>query len=196
MSAAKSLRLCGKGGTVMSRIGRAPITVPTGVEIDISDANIVTIKGPKGTLVREIDPDIKITVDNSVMNVTRPSDMPRHRSMHGLSRTLLNNMIVGVTDGYKKELDIVGVGFRAIKEGKKLVMNLGYSHQVIIEETDSIAIDVPAPNKVIISGIDKQEVGQVAADIRKKRPPEPYKGKGIRYATEVVRRKEGKTGAK
>ena len=180
----------------MSRIGRAPITIPAGVEVSVSDANVVTVKGPKGTLEREINPEISIKIDSNVINVTRPSDIPRHRSLHGLSRTLLNNMVVGVTDGFKKELDIVGVGFRAIKEGKKLVMNLGYSHQVIVEETDSISIDVPAPNKVIISGIDKQEVGQFAADIRKKKPPEPYKGKGIKYADEVVRRKEGKTGAK
>jgi len=180
----------------MSRIGRNPITIPAGVDVAISDDNIVTIKGPKGTLERAICPEITIDVDGATINVTRPSDIPRHRSLHGLSRTLVHNMVVGVTDGFKKELDINGVGFRAIKEGKKLVMNLGYSHQVIVEETDSIAIDVPAPNKIIISGINKQEVGQFAADIRKKRPPEPYKGKGIKYANEVIRRKEGKTGAK
>ena len=180
----------------MSRIGRTPITIPAGVDINISDANVITVKGPKGTLERTISPEIGINIDGAVINVTRPSDMPRHRSLHGLSRSLINNMVVGVTDGYKKELDINGVGFRATKEGKKLVMNLGFSHQVIIEENDSISIDVPAPNKVIISGIDKQEVGQFAADIRKKRPPEPYKGKGIKYVDEVVRRKEGKTGVK
>jgi len=180
----------------MSRIGRTPISIPPGVEVKVSEDNVVTIKGPKGTLERAISPDIAVSVDGTVLNVTRPTDAPKHRSMHGLSRSLLNNMVVGVTDGFKKELDISGVGFRAIKEGKKLVMNLGFSHQVIIEETDSITIDVPAANKVIISGIDKQEVGQFAADIRKKRPPEPYKGKGIRYSNEVVRRKEGKTGVK
>jgi len=180
----------------MSRIGRTPINVPAGVDIKISESNVVTVKGPKGTLERAISPEISVDIDGSVMNVTRPSDVPRHRSLHGLSRSLVNNMVVGVTDGFKKELDINGVGFRAIKEGNKLVMNLGYSHQVIVEETDSIAIEVPAPNKIIISGIDKQEVGQFAADIRKKRPPEPYKGKGIKYSYEVVRRKEGKTGAK
>ena len=180
----------------MSRIGRTPITIPAGVDVKVSDANVVTVKGPKGTLEREISSEIKVEIDGAVINVTRPTDNPVHRSIHGLSRSLLNNMIVGVTDGFKKELDIVGVGFRATKEGKKLVMNLGYSHQVIIDETDSIKIDVPAPNKVIISGIDKQEVGQFAADVRKKRPPEPYKGKGIKYVDEVVRRKEGKTGAK
>ena len=181
----------------MSRIGRTPINIPPGVEIKISDNNAVTVKGPKGTLERVISPEIGISVDGAVINVTRGTDSPGHRSLHGLSRSLLNNMVVGVTDGFKKELDISGVGFRATKEGKKLIMNLGYSHQVIIEETDRISIDVPAQNKVVISGIDKQEVGQFAADVRKKRPPEPYKGKGIRYTDEVVRRKEGKkAGAK
>ena len=180
----------------MSRIGRTPITIPAGVDVKVSETNVVTVKGPKGTLERAITPEIGVTIDGAMINVTRPSDMPRHRSLHGLSRSLINNMVVGVTDGFKKELDINGVGFRATKEGKKLVMNLGFSHQVIVEETDSITIDVPAPNKVIISGINKQEVGQFAADVRKKRPPEPYKGKGIKYADEVVRRKEGKTGVK
>ena len=180
----------------MSRIGRTPISIPPGVEIKVSDTNVVTVKGPKGTLERTIAPDIGISVDATAINVTRPSDAPKHRSLHGLSRSLVNNMVVGVTDGFKKELEINGVGFRAVKEGKKLVMNLGFSHQVIIEETDSISIDVPAANRVIISGIDKQEVGQFAADIRKKRPPEPYKGKGVKYIDEVIRRKEGKTGAK
>ena len=180
----------------MSRIGRTPIAIPAGVEISVSEANIVSVKGPKGKLERAISPEISVSVDGAFINVTRSSDMPRHRSLHGLSRSLVNNMVVGVTDGFKKELDINGVGFRAVKEGKKLVMNLGFSHQVIVEETSSIAIAVPAPNKVIISGIDKQEVGQFAADIRKKRPPEPYKGKGVKYSYEVVRRKEGKTGAK
>ena len=180
----------------MSRIGRTPITIPAGVDIKISDENVVTVKGPKGTLESEISPEIMVSVDGAIINITRPTDAPKHRSLHGLSRSLINNMVVGVTDGFKKELDINGVGFRAVKEGKKLIMNLGYSHQVIIEETDSINIDVPAVNKVIVSGIDKQAVGQFAADIRKKRPPEPYKGKGIKYSTEVVRRKEGKTGAK
>ena len=180
----------------MSRIGRTPITVPKGVEIAISEMNVVTVKGPKGTLERTIDPSISVNLEGEVVTVARESDAPIYRSLHGLSRSLLNNMVVGVTDGFKKELDIVGVGLRATKEGKKLVMNLGYSHQVIVEETDSISIEVPAPNKIIISGIDKQEVGQFAADVRKKRPPEPYKGKGIKYANEVVRRKEGKTGVK
>ena len=180
----------------MSRIGRNPISIPAGVDVKITEDNVVTVKGPKGTLENAISPDVSISVEGNVISVVRKSDEPVYRSLHGLSRTLINNMVVGVTDGFKKELDINGVGYRAAKEGKKLVMNLGYSHQVIVEETDSIAIDVPSPNKIIISGINKQEVGQFAADIRKKRPPEPYKGKGIKYADEVIRRKEGKTGAK
>ena len=180
----------------MSRIGKTPITIPAGVEVKVSETNIVTVKGPKGTLEKAINPGIGIQVDDTVINVTRSSDTPAERSLHGLYRTLIANMVTGVTAGYKKELDIVGVGLRAAKEGKKLVMNLGFSHQVVVEETDSISIDVPSPNKVIISGIDKQEVGQFAADVRKKRPPEPYKGKGVRYTDEVVRLKVGKTGAK
>ena len=179
----------------MSRIGRAPIMIPDGVEINISDTNLVTIKGPKGTLEQEINPVIGIEIDNSTMSITRKSDIPSHRSLHGLSRTLINNMVIGVTTGFTKELDIVGVGFRATKEGNRLVMNLGFSHQIIVEETDSVSIEVPAPNKIILSGIDKQKIGQFAADIRKRRPPEPYKGKGIRYTNEVVRRKVGKTGS-
>jgi large subunit ribosomal protein L6 len=180
----------------MSRIGRSPITLPAGVTVDISESNVVTVKGPNGTLSRQISPSIKVGVDGAVVNVTRASDEAPQRSLHGLSRSLVNNMVVGVTEGFKKELDVSGVGYRAAKEGKKLVMNLGYSHQVIVEETDAIKIDVPAPNKIIISGIDKQAVGQFAADVRKRRPPEPYKGKGIKYVDEVIRRKEGKTGAK
>lgn len=180
----------------MSRIGRTPIAIPAGVEVNITDANVVTVKGPKGVLETTLKPEIKVSVDGGFVNVTRPTDDPKHRSLHGLSRTLVANMIDGVTKGYKKELDVSGVGYRVTKEGSKLVMNLGYSHQVIIEETKDIKIDVPAPNKIIVSGIDKQAVGQFAADVRKKRPPEPYKGKGIKYANEVVRRKEGKTGVK
>jgi len=180
----------------MSRIGRAPITIPAGVEVKISESNLVTVKGPKGTLEQVIAPDIEIEVEGTTLNVSRPTDTPKHRSMHGLSRTLINNMIIGVTEGFKKELDINGVGYRATMEGNKLVMNLGYSHQVIIESIDGISIEVPATNKIIISGINKQVVGQFAADIRKKRPPEPYMGKGIKYANEVIRRKEGKTGVK
>jgi len=180
----------------MSRIGRAPITIPAGVDVKISDENHVIIKGPKGTLEQTINPEIKIGMEGTAINLTRPTDAPRHRSLHGLSRTLINNMMIGVTDGFKKELDINGVGYRATKEGNKLIMNLGYSHQVIIEEIDGISVEVPAPNKVIISGINKQVVGQFAADVRKRRPPEPYMGKGIKYADEVIRRKEGKTGVK
>ena len=180
----------------MSRIGKNPINVPVGVDVQVAQDNIVTVKGPKGTLSQQISPDITVSQDAGILSISRASDVPKHRSLHGLSRTLVNNMVVGVTEGYKKELDINGVGFRAAKEGKKLVMNLGYSHQIIIEETDGIAIEVPSPNKVIISGIDKQAVGQFAADVRKSRPPEPYKGKGIKYSDEVVRRKEGKSGVK
>ena len=180
----------------MSRIGRAPITVPAGVDVKITEDNVIIVKGPKGTLEQPISSEIKIGLDDGTLSLSRASDAPRHRSLHGLSRTLVNNMVVGVTDGFKKELDINGVGYRAAKEGKKLVMNLGYSHQVIIDEIDGITVDVPAQNKIIISGIDKQVVGQFAADIRKKRPPEPYMGKGIKYADEVIRRKEGKTGVK
>ncbi len=180
----------------MSRIGKMPITVPAGVEINIAEGNVVTVKGPKGTLTRAFHPNMKITVDGAVATVARPNDEKENKSLHGLSRTLLNNMIVGVTEGYKKELEVNGVGYRVAKDGNKLVMNIGYSHQVIMEEKNGVTIEVPAPNKIIVSGIDKQSVGQFAAEVREKRPPEPYKGKGIRYAGEVVRRKEGKTGGK
>ncbi|MDR0863152.1 MAG: 50S ribosomal protein L6 [Oscillospiraceae bacterium] len=180
----------------MSRIGKTPIALPAGVQLSVDEGNVVTVQGPKGTLTQAISPLINVAVDGAVINVTRKTEETQARSLHGLSRTLVANMVTGVTDGFKKELDINGVGYRATKDGKKLVMNLGYSHQVIVEEADGIAIDVPAPNKVVISGIDKQAVGQFAADVRKKRPPEPYKGKGIKYANEVIRRKEGKTGAK
>ncbi len=179
----------------MSRIGRAPITVPAGVEVKV-EGNLVTVKGPKGTLSREIAAQMTVAQEGNVITVTRPNDEKENRSLHGLTRTLINNMVVGVTEGFKKELDVNGVGYRVAKEGKKLVMNIGFSHQVIVEETDDIQIDVPNPNKIVILGIDKQKVGQFAADVRKKRPPEPYKGKGIKYADEVIRRKEGKTGAK
>ena len=180
----------------MSRIGKMPITVPAGVEINVAEGNVVTVKGPKGTLTRAFHPNMIIAVDGSVATVSRPNEEKMNKSLHGLSRTLLNNMVVGVTTGYSKELEINGVGYRAAKEGKKLVLNIGYSHNVVMEENDDIAIEVPAPNKVIISGIDKQKVGQFAAEVRGKRPPEPYKGKGIKYSTEVIRRKEGKAGGK
>ena len=189
------MHLCGKGVVItMSRIGRSPITIPAGVEVTVSDSNLVTVKGPKGTLSETLFPEVKVNIEGSVLTVTRESDAPNCRSLHGLSRTLINNMVTGVSDGFKVELEINGVGYRAAKEGNKLVLNIGYSHQVFVEETDSITIDVPAQNKIVINGIDKQAVGQFAADIRKKRPPEPYKGKGIKYANEVIRRKEGKTG--
>ncbi len=180
----------------MSRIGKMPITVPAGVEINITADNVVTVKGPKGTLTSTFNPNMKITVDGGVATVTRPNDEKQNRSLHGLTRTLLNNMVEGVTKGFSKELEVNGVGYRVQKEGKKLVMNLGYSHPVVMEENDDITIEAPTPNKIIISGIDKQKVGQFAAEVRGKRPPEPYKGKGIKYTTEVIRRKEGKTGGK
>ena len=180
----------------MSRIGRAPITVPAGVEISIADNNVVTVKGPKGTLTQQFNANMALAMDNGVLTVTRPNDAKENRALHGLTRTLINNMIVGVTEGFKKELDVNGVGYRVAKEGDKLVMNLGFSHQVIMEEKDGITIEVPGPNKIIISGADKQKVGQFAAEVREKRPPEPYKGKGIKYTDEVIRRKAGKTGGK
>ena len=180
----------------MSRIGKMPITIPAGVEVSVKDGNEVTVKGPKGTLTRTCHPDMIIKVEGAVMTVERPDDEKEHRSLHGLTRTLLHNMVVGVTEGFKKELDVNGVGYRVAKQGSQLVMNLGYSHQVFVDEIDGITIDAPAPNKIIISGIDKQAVGQFAAEVRGKRPPEPYKGKGIKYTDEVIRRKEGKTGAK
>ena len=180
----------------MSRIGRAPIAIPAGVEIKVEDNNVVTVKGPKGSLTQQFNPNMAIAIEDGVLHVTRPNDAKENRALHGLTRTLLHNMVVGVTDGYKKELDVNGVGYRVAKEGNKLVMNLGYSHQVFVDEIDGITIDAPTANKIVISGIDKQVVGQFAAEVRGKRPPEPYKGKGIKYTTEVVRRKEGKTGGK
>ena len=180
----------------MSRIGRMPITVPAGVTVSIADGNVVTVKGPKGELTRALRPEMIIKQEGNTITVDRPSDDKLHRSLHGLTRTLLNNMIIGVTDGFKKELDVDGVGYRVAKEGKNLVMNLGFSHQVIVPEIEGITIDVPGPNKIVVSGCDKQTVGQFAAEIREKRPPEPYKGKGIKYTDEVIRRKVGKTGAK
>ena len=180
----------------MSRIGRAPISIPAGVEIKVEDNNVVTVKGAKGTLTQQFNANMAIAMDNGVLTVTRPNDAKENRALHGLTRTLINNMIVGVTEGYKKELDVNGVGYRVSKEGKNLVMNLGYSHPVTMPEVDGITIEVPGPNKIIIHGCDKQKVGQFAAEVREKRPPEPYKGKGIKYVDEVIRRKAGKTGAK
>ena len=180
----------------MSRIGKAPITVPAGVEITVSENNHITVKGPKGTLERTIVPQMKLSTENGVLTVERPDDSKENRSLHGLSRTLINNMVVGVTQGFEKKLEINGVGYRAVKDGKNLVMNLGYSHQIVIPETEDIQIDVPDANHIVIKGIDKQKVGQFAAEVRGKRPPEPYKGKGVKYDYEVIRRKEGKTGTK
>ena len=180
----------------MSRIGRAPITVPAGVEVKVDENNHITVKGPKGTLERDLVPQMKVEIDAGVIHVTRPNDEKENRALHGLTRTLVANMVTGVTNGFSKTLEINGVGYRASKEGKKLVLNIGYSHQVDVEEIDGITIDVPNPNTVVINGIDKQVVGQFAADVRAKRPPEPYKGKGIKYSDEVVRHKVGKTGAK
>ena len=180
----------------MSRIGRAPISLPNNVEVTLGEGNLVTVKGPKGTLTQKLSEKMTLTQEGNVIHVTRPNDEKENRALHGLTRTLLNNMVVGVTEGYKKELDVNGVGYRVAKEGKKLTMNIGYSHPVVMEETDGITIEVPSPNKIIISGCDKQQVGQFAAEVREKRPPEPYKGKGIKYTDEVIRRKAGKTGAK
>ena len=177
----------------MSRIGRMPITIPAGVDIKI-DGSVVTVKGPKGTLTQEIHHDMIVEKEGSELLVKRPTEQKEHKSLHGLTRSLLNNMVVGVTEGFKKELEINGVGYRAAKQGKKLVMNLGYSHQVEMEEIEGITIDVPDQNKIIISGADKQLVGAFAANVREKRPPEPYKGKGIKYVEEHIRRKEGKAG--
>ncbi len=182
----------------MSRIGRMPINVPAGVEVTIGEGNVVTVKGPKGELTKSLHPNMIITKEENVVTVARPNDEKLNRSVHGLTRTLLNNMVVGVTEGYKKELEVNGVGYRVEKKGAQLVMKLGFSHDVIVEEIPGITIEVPekSTNKIIIHGIDKQMVGQFAAEVRGKRPPEPYKGKGIKYANEVIRRKEGKTGGK
>ena len=177
----------------MSRIGRMPIEIPAGVDVKVNGTE-VTVKGPKGELKDSFHQDITIAVEGNVINVTRPSDNKEHRALHGLTRTLVANMVEGVTNGFKKELEVQGVGYRVAKQGKDLVMNLGFSHQVIVPEIDGISIEVPNPNSIIISGATMQMVGQFAAEVREKRPPEPYKGKGIRYAGEYVRRKEGKAG--
>ena len=178
----------------MSRIGRKPITVPAGVEVKGDGANVVTVKGPKGTLTQAIHPNMTIEVNGAEINVTRPNDEKENRALHGLSRTLIANMVEGVTKGYEKKLEVNGVGYRVAKEGKKLVMNLGYSHPVVMTEIDGVTFETPDANTIFVKGIDKQLVGQVAAQVREKRPPEPYKGKGIKYADEHIRRKAGKTG--
>lgn len=175
----------------MSRIGKKPVAIPAGVEVKL-DGSHISVKGPKGTLERTLHADMVITVEGNEIIVTRPSESKLHKGLHGLTRTLVANMVEGVTTGFKKDLEINGVGYRAAKQGNNLVMNLGYSHQVIVPEIKGITIEVPAPNKVTVLGADKQMVGQFAAEIREKRPPEPYKGKGIKYAGEVIVRKEGK----
>ena len=177
----------------MSRIGKLPITIPAGVTITVSD-NVVTVKGPKATLSEKISPDMIVKMDDGVLTVERPSDMKEHRALHGLTRSLINNMVVGVTTGFSKTLEIVGTGYKAQLNGKNLVLNLGYSHPVEMIPREGIEFEVPAPTKVIVKGASKQVVGQTAAEVRAVRKPEPYKGKGVRYEGEFVRRKEGKTG--
>ena len=177
----------------MSRIGRMPIAVPAGVDVTI-DGSTVTVKGPKGTLTRTVHANIKVELDNGVINVTRPDDSKLNRSLHGLTRTLIANMVTGVNESYKKELDVNGVGYRVEVKGKDLSMKLGFSHDVVMTPPEGVTVECPSANKIIISGPDKQKVGQFAAEVREKRPPEPYKGKGIKYVDEVIRRKEGKAG--
>ena len=179
----------------MSRIGRMPIAIPAGVTVELAENNQVTVKGPKGTLSRVLPSEMEIKVEGSEVTVTRPNDLKKMKSLHGLTRTLINNMVVGVTDGYTKTLEVNGVGYRAQKSGKKLTLHLGYSHPVEMEDPEGLESKVDG-NKIIVSGIDKEKVGQYAAEIRDKRRPEPYKGKGIKYADEVIRRKVGKTGKK
>ena len=180
----------------MSRIGRMPIALPAGVTVDIAENNKVTVKGPKGTLERVLPAEMEIKLDGTTVTVSRPNDLKKMKSLHGLTRTLINNMVVGVTEGYAKKLEVNGVGYRAQKNGKTLVLNLGYSHPVEYEPEAGITIEVPAPNKIFVKGANKERVGAVAAKIREYRMPEPYKGKGIKYIDEVIRRKEGKAGAK
>ena len=180
----------------MSRIGRLPVAIPAGVEVTVADGNVVTVKGPKGTLERALPTELEIKVEDGHVVVTRPNDLKRIKSLHGLTRSLIHNMVVGVSEGYKKELEVNGVGYKAAKQGKKLVLNLGYSHPVEIADPEGIETVMEGQNKIIIKGIDKEKVGQFAAEIRTKREPEPYKGKGIKYADETIRRKVGKTGKK
>ena len=178
----------------MSRIGRMPVTVPAGVDVKIDAENCVTVKGAKGTLSQKFNPNMKITVENGVITVERPDDEKQNRALHGLTRSIIANMVEGVTNGYSKKLEINGVGYRAAKQGKQLVLTIGYSHTVVVDETDGITFEVPDTNTVIVNGPDKQKVGQVASEIRGKRPPEPYLGKGIKYSDEHIRRKAGKAG--
>ena len=177
----------------MSRIGRAPITIPAGVEVKV-DGSTVSVKGPKGTLTKTMHSNMTIAMEGNVITVTRPNDLKENRSLHGLTRTLIANMIEGVANGYKKELEINGIGYRAEMKGKDLVMKIGYSHDVVMPQPEGITVEVPAPNKIIVTGADKEKVGQFAAEVREKRLPEPYKGKGIKYVDEYIRRKEGKAG--
>ncbi|MDO4265080.1 MAG: 50S ribosomal protein L6 [Eubacteriales bacterium] len=180
----------------MSRIGKQPVVVPAGVTVTIADGNVVTVKGPKGELCREFAHELTIEQKDGHIEVTRPNDLKRIKALHGLTRTLIHNMVTGVTEGYQKVLEVNGVGYRAAKQGKKLTLNLGYSHPVEMEDPDGIETVCEGQNKIIVKGISKEKVGQYAAEIRTKRPPEPYKGKGIKYDTEVIRRKVGKTGKK
>ena len=180
----------------MSRIGRMPIAVPAGVTVDIAENNKVTVKGPKGTLERVLPAEMEIKLEGSEVVVSRPNDLKKMKSLHGLTRTLINNMVIGVSEGYEKKLEINGVGYRAQKQGKKLVLSLGYSHPVEMEDPEGLETVVDGTNIIVVKGIDKEKVGQYAAEIRAKRGPEPYKGKGIKYADEVIRRKVGKTGKK
>ena len=178
----------------MSRIGKKPISLPNGVSVTVEQGNTVRVKGPKGELTEQIHHDMKVVVEGNEVRVERPSDEPEHRALHGLSRTLVANMVEGVSNGYSKALEIVGVGYKAAKSGKTLTLNLGHSHPIVFEEKDGITFDVPNSTTVVVNGIDKQTVGQIAAQIREKRPPEPYLGKGVKYAGEHIRRKAGKTG--
>lgn len=180
----------------MSRIGKLPVAIPAGVEVKLEEGNVITVKGPKGTLTRKLVDDLKIVVDGTEIVVTRPSDLKRYKALHGLTRTLIANMVEGVTNGYTKLLEINGVGYRVAKVGNKLQLTLGYSHPVEMEDPEGLTSTVEGNNKITVSGIDKEKVGQYAAEIRAKRPPEPYKGKGIKYSTETIRRKVGKTGKK
>ncbi len=180
----------------MSRIGKMPIAIPAGVTVDVAENNKVTVKGPKGTLERVMAPEMEIKVEGAEVTVSRPNDLKRNKSLHGLTRTLINNMVVGVTNGYEKKLEVNGVGYRAAKQGKKLVLNLGYSHPVEMEDPEGVETVVEGTNIIFVRGIDKEKIGQYAAEIRDKRRPEPYKGKGIKYAEEHIRRKVGKTGKK
>ena len=177
----------------MSRIGKKPIEIPAGVEVKL-DGTTITVKGPKGTLTRELHPNMTVEVEGNTINVSRPNDNKENRSLHGLTRTLISNMVIGVNETFKKELEVNGIGYRCEVKGQELTLKIGYSHDVVMIAPEGVTVEVPNPNKVVVSGPDKQKVGQFAANVREKRPPEPYKGKGIKYADEHIRRKEGKAG--